>query len=239
MALPRIRRPWSTIRSEIRILIRETVEGFWTNADLLVFANLSMDKYVMLMILEDEGWMSDTFQTDLTAGEIKYALPEGTGTVKQVGIVFHPGAPDEYVEYLVRDDKLATGQAVGSEHYFSVENGDRPTFRIVGNLLYLSRPPDRTVVNGLQIEAEFAPARLTGDSSVFDKRFPDVFETMVTYDVAITALEIEAAQGQETAAGSAEALKPRRDQLEQIFRELIRVRMKVPHVGGRRFHLGG
>jgi hypothetical protein len=219
------------------VLLREPTASYWTDATLLVLANLSIDEYVMVMIAQDEGWMNDTFETSLVAGEVKYALPEGTGTIRSVSVVSRPGTSEEIEIALTRNDQLNSDRTIGSEFSFSPENGPRPTYRLVGNLIYLSLAPEAAVTNGLKIEGEFAPARLTGDGSVLDKRFPDVFETLLSYDVAVKAFELLAAQGDSSATGWASPLKSARDAVAARYFNLVARRQKSRTFSGR-FSLG-
>lgn len=229
MPLPRTRRPWSTLRTEIRRFLKEPTARFWDDVFLLQLANASVDEYTMLMIAQDEGWMNDTLEASLIANEVKYALPEGTGTVRSVCIVHDPGGNDEIVWPLLRDDRLTRAQAIGSSFSFAADNELPPTYRLVGNLIYLSRPPDRSVTNGLQIEAEFAPPRLVADGDMLDKRFPDVFETLLTYDVTIKALEMLLSQGNNaSAAAMLTPLKGTRDNLARAYANLTQRRQKSP-----------
>ena len=83
---PRLRRPWSDIRAEIRRMIFETVaaESAWSDQLVLDAFNACKDRRELQLTNQHEGWSTEAIVTDVTAGENEYPLPENTGRVKRV-----------------------------------------------------------------------------------------------------------------------------------------------------------
>ena len=87
--MARARRVWSTMRTEVRRLLRETVaaDSFWTDPELLDYFNHAIDLRVMILADQHEGWVTDTYDADLVANQNEYLIPEGTGRIKRILIV--------------------------------------------------------------------------------------------------------------------------------------------------------
>ena len=193
--MPRARRAWSTMRTELRRLLRETTaaSSFWSDASLLDHFNQSMDLRVMQLAEAHEGWMTDTYDIDSIANQSEYAIPEGTGRIKRIMWVTQEGSAT-YETPLTRDERFdrplyepGTSNATGRWY--------KPTYRLKGEYLILEPAPSETVVDAIRIEPESAPARLAADGDKLDLRFPDVTETLLIYDSWDIAMGVEDAQG--------------------------------------------
>jgi hypothetical protein len=219
--MPRARRQWSLIRADIRNLLRETTAGlsFWTDAELLLYANLCQDLRVIQMMETHEGWFTDRFEANLVAGQAEYTVPEGTDRIKRVLLRF----PDENLEIpLMRHERWSepvqhTGAMASGTH------GSLPTYRMVGELLFLEPRPTVSRTNGLLIELEGLPARLVDDTSKLDLKFPSMIETLLTMDVWDVAMGVEDAQGNidPQVAGR---LKAFHQKVESAFAEAVALR---------------
>lgn len=192
--MPRTRRQWSALRTEIRRLLRETDSStsYWSDALLLDLANQCLDRLFMQLVNADEGWLTSEETQDILEDTREYAIPEGVGRLKRVVIVRDEGG--DYEVPLARDEKW--GSAVHHSDSASLNHGAYPTYRIVGNNVVLEPKPRETITDGLRLEGEAAPPRLTGDSSTLAAGLPtDVMETVLIYDVVVAALAVEASQG--------------------------------------------
>lgn len=227
--MSRARRAWSTIRSEIRTLLRETDSSasFWTDALLLNLFNDCMDLRVMQLAMVDEGWVTDQVYTSLVADQREYPLPEGAGRVKKVALTFTSGGVTRERE-LRRDDRWgkeivhgAGGESI--EAYF-------PTYQLQANLILLEPKPAFSLASALQIDMESAPARLAADADKLDLRFPDVMETLLKYDTALLALAVEQTQGN-LPADYVNHLRGFQQRFEQEFQEYITDRSEGEVVG--------
>jgi hypothetical protein len=191
--MPRARRQWSALRAEIYTLLRET-EGasFWTPAQLLVLFNSALDHRVMQLATLDEGWVTDEYETDLVEDQREYPLPEGAGRVKRV-VIQHTTGGVKHERECHRDEQWGKNvyHGIGAT---SIESY-HPTFRLQGNLIVLEPKPEFGATDGLRIDLELAPDRLSQDSSKIDLRFPDVMETLLVYDTVILALKMEHSLG--------------------------------------------
>jgi hypothetical protein len=193
--MPRARRAWSDIRPAIRRLLRETDETnpYWSNALLLDIFNDEMDKHTMNLALSTEGWVTDEYVTSIVANQREYTLPEGAGRVKRVSVVRSVGGAD-YEVVLNRNERWS-GQIYHSTSTTFAVGDPPPTFRLVGELVYIEATPREAITNGLRIDIESTVARLTGDASKLSTKFPSVLETLLKYETALGALRVEAAQG--------------------------------------------
>lgn len=193
--MPRVRRDWTAMRTELRRLLRETTaaDSFWTDPELLDYFNHAIDLRVMHLSEQHEGWITDTFDIDLIADQGEYAIPEGTDRIKRVLIVFVEGSSTFEVP-LVRDERWSTplyqtqSTAVG-------RIGIVPTYRFKGEYLIIEPRPTEAVVNGLKIELEAAPVRIVDDADKLDLRLPGNMETLLIYDTWDIALGVEDSQG--------------------------------------------
>lgn len=234
--MPRTRRAWSAIRTDIRTLLRETdsAASFWTNAELLLYFNACIDNRVQQLAVLDEGWVTDQWTADLVANQREYPVPEGAGRIKRVSLKFTLGASTIEIP-LDRDEKWAravvhtTGVPGSIEQY-------RPTYQLQGNLIILEPAPGFALNEALMIDLESAPARLSADGDMLDYRFPDVMETLLIYDTAVMALDVEHAQGN-TPEGYINHIRSFRDKYENVFLEYCSDRTEG-RVIGQRFRLG-
>lgn len=191
--MPRTRRQWSTIRSEARKLLRETVadDSFWGDAELLFYANIALDLRAQQLMEVDEGWFTDRALTDLVANQKEYTLEEGVDGIKRILVQYSPSSNPVEIP-LIRNERLtqpmATATSVGGP-------AGVPTCRLVGELIYLEPPPTESRTNGLIVEYEALPDRLTGDASKVDLKWPSTIEGLLVLDVWDIALGVEDAQG--------------------------------------------
>jgi hypothetical protein len=231
----RARRAWSTIRDEVRTLLRETTaaDSYWSDAELLIYANLAMDFRVMQMLETHEGWFTDRFEDDLVANQGEYTLPEGTDRVKRILLKW----PDTGLEVpLTRNERWSDSVVNGTSGSVADLGGALPTYRLVGEVLLLEPAPTVARTDGLVIEVEGLPARITGDASKFDLKFPSMFETLVTFDVWDVAYGVEDAQGNAdpSARGRLQVLHSK---IEAAFLDAVQQRT-FGRVFGRPFNLG-
>lgn len=193
--MARTRRAWSTIRdTDIRPILRETTAAtsYWGDPELLLYANLSIDRRAIEMMDKGEGFFVDRHRADLVANQAEYLLPEGYDRIKRVLIQRTEG--NSVLEYpLVRDEKLGTAVHHSSSGINS--EGYCPTYRLQGDLIYLEPRPTFSRTNGLVFEMQNAPTRLTGDASELDADFPALMETMLVLDVVELAWAVEDSQG--------------------------------------------
>jgi len=233
--MARARRAWSTIRDEVRTLLRETVTGdsYWSDAELLIYANLCQDMRVMQMVEAHEGWFTDRFEDDLVANQGEYTLPEGSDIVRRVLLKF----PDTGLEVpLVRNERWSDSVVNSSSGSVADLGGAVPTYRLVGEVLLLEPAPTVSRTDGLVIEIEGLPARITADGSKFDLKFPSMFETLVTFDIWDVACGVEDAQGnvnQEVRG----RLRSVHDRVAAAYLEAIQQR-SYGRVFGRPYYLG-
>jgi len=167
----------------VRELLRETVgaNSFWTDAELLLYANLVQDRWAMQLMETHEGWFVDRFETNLVAEQAEYTIPEGTDRIRRILLAF----PDT-------DREVPVPRA---ERYGEASPGGAMTYRIVGELCYLTPAPGSSRTNGLVFEVESLPARLVADDDKLDLKWPSMFETILTLGVWDMACGIEDAQG--------------------------------------------
>ena len=183
--MPRARRDWTSMLADIRALLTETTSNAgWSDTLLLQLFNECMDERVMDLAEQHEGWVTDRFPVNIVADQKEYALPEGTGRVKRILL----SGGTTYEVPLIRDERWSKAMS---------STGSTPTARLVGELIFLEPPPTEARTNGLIIEVESAPARLSAGGSKLDLRFPDALETLLILDTVVAAFEVEEAQGDE------------------------------------------
>jgi hypothetical protein len=206
--------------AELRLILHEdtAADSFWTDAELLAYFNQAMDLRVMEMADAHEGWMTDPYTADLVAGQVNYTLPEGAGRVKRVLIVVTSGSTTR--EYPLRRNQRWS-QAATTTNTSGLDC--LPTYRLMGEMLYLDPPYGKAVTGGLKIEVEAAPARLTAGSSTLAQRFPDVAESLLIYDTALIALAVEGSQG-ELPDGYVHHIRTVRAEYERKWKEYIESR---------------
>ncbi len=232
--MPRARRQWTTIRSDIRQILRETdsTTSFWTDAQLLIYANTMIDRRVMQLASLDENWVVDEYETNLVSGQRDYTLPEGTGRVIRVNLVYTQGGQ-------TIEREIPRREQIGETVIHGTGNTDiatyYPTYRLQGPLLALEPWPEFALTGGLRIDLEVAPDRLVNDTDYLDRRFPDVFESLLTLDVAIFALAVEHSQG-DSPDNYLNHLRGLQAEYEAIFLDYAQERTQGI-VAGRGFHL--
>ena len=201
--MARARRAWSTLRTEVRRLLRETTAAgsYWPDADLLDYLNHAIDLRVMQLAEQHEGWVTDTYDADLVANQGEYAIPEGTGRIKRVLIVATEGSAS-YEMALVRNERWSEGLYETGAAGADPGRGYRPDYRFKGEFVILSPAPTFARTNGLKFEIEGAPARIAADGDKLDLRFPDSMETLLIYDVWDLAMGVEDSQGNDDTANA-------------------------------------
>ena len=125
----------------------------------------------------------------------------------------------------------ATGRTASQFGYASVT----PTYRLEGQLILLEPTPDAARTDGLWIQCEYTPARLTTGAKL-DLRFPDIMETVLIHDVVVTALRVEASRGESKSNGLDDAVRER-DEVLYLWQEFIQDRSSGP-VSGTPYYLG-
>jgi hypothetical protein len=194
--MARARRAWSTIRdTDIRPLLRETTaaSSYWADSELLLYANLSIDLRAGQMMEYHEGWFVDRFLTNLVANQKEYTLQEGADRIRRILMNFNDGGnsfevPLQRLERHSEPVASAGNSSVGG-------TGVVPSYRLMGELIYLEPAPTENRTNGLIIECESLPARLTGDADKLDLKFPSLMESLLVYDVVESAMAVEDSQG--------------------------------------------
>lgn len=193
---PRARLAWSDIRdSYIRVLLQEitSTASFWSDANLLMLANLAIDKRVVQMLEMDEGWFVRRSYTNLVKNQDEYTLEEGTDGIRRILIAYPIDSSTTEDEIPIqRDERYDKGVYKGT----SGGTGWQPSYRLLSELLYLDPAPPVSKTAGLVIEYESLPARLTGDASKVDLAFPSMFETLLVYDVVELAFAMEESMGE-------------------------------------------
>lgn len=237
MAL-RSRTQWSSLRDDqIYPLLRENSSGYWSSTLLLALANHALDQRALELGEAHEGWISQAYLADTVANQREYALPEGTERVRAVYLRYDRGGQISELQ-LARNDRIGQDYyqpAVGTSYS---EGGIRPEYRILDNLLVIEPPDPETRTEGLRLELDALPPRLTGDSSKLSLLWPMSTETLLVYDVAMMALGVEDSQGnQDDQQQAHNELKRFHRRIEASWREIIAVRNQS-RVYGEAFNLG-
>lgn len=221
--MPRARRPWSQLRPEIYELLREPAtpdgDAYWSHAAILQYFNHCMDLRSMQLGEQHEGWITEPFSTDLVAGQSEYTMPEGSGRIKRVLIVFNQGGLKSSIP-LIRAERWSEPLFEAGSTATTV-GGSVPTYRVMKNLIFLEPAPSENRADALKIELEAAPDRIVADVDKLDPLWPDIAETMLQYDTAVLALSVEGSQGNEAQIAS---LKNLRDEYAAMFFEYTAVR---------------
>jgi hypothetical protein len=217
----RVRENWSTIRADIRRLLRETdaAASYWTDVTLLMLFNDALDKRFLEMVEEDEGWAVDEYTTSLVANQREYELPDGADRVRRVWLITVDGGNTSEIE-VRRDERPFDGVVHGASNNAVAGRWYRPTYRLLGELLVLEPRPDTAVTNGLRVEFEAPQPKLTGDASKIPARYPVVLETLLKYDTAIKAFALENNQDRSD-EGYIVGLREDRDAFEKAFKSFI------------------
>jgi hypothetical protein len=194
--MARARREWSAILAEIRLMLRESsaATSYWTDAQLLLLFNLHMDRRALQLQNAVEGYFTDSAAQNIVAGTASYALPEGTGRPRRIMIRRTSGGNtvDIPIERNERWTQPSYSSTTGVDYTYCL-----PTFKFHGANVILSPTPNVSMTNGLVIEFECLPARVTsagGEASKLHLAFPDIAETLLTYDTVVAAFDMESAQ---------------------------------------------
>ena len=192
----------------------------------MVFFNQAMDLRAAEMMSYDEGWFTDRLEADLVANQKEYTVPEGSDRIRRIVLQYDEGSL-VYEIPLMRDEKWFTPTVqVGSN--VASGPGYVPTVRLVGELLYLEPAPTQSRTNGIIIEMEALPDRLTEGGSKLDLKFPAVTDTLLVYDAWDIALGVEDAQGNINPEVRGRLQNFHR-KFEKAFHELISNRYNSPH----------
>lgn len=225
--MARARRAWSDIRDDIRSLLRETTAAasFWSDADLQLYWNLCQDMRAAEMMLAHEGWWKERKSVALVSQQKEYLMEEGTDRIKRIMVVHTAGA--RIVEQtLVRDERHDAGFVTDTGGGLT-GLGTLPTYRLVGDLIYLEPPPAEVANKTLVIELESAPEWIAADGTKPDYRWPSIAETMLILDCAIFALKIENSQGNAD-PGVQMGLEATRAEMDRTWKKVISTRSYGP-----------
>jgi len=228
----RTRRNWTAMLAEIRRILRETTAAtsYWTDQDLLDMFNRSMDLRVMDLADAHEGWVTSQVSQNIVADQNIYNLPEGTGRVKRVVYCPDIGSNSSIEIPLSRNERWGETLAQTTQSSGGIFGGT-PSYRILGNKLHLEPAPSKAATNGLKLEIEHAPDRIAVGTDVLSPYFPDIMETLLIYDTAVEAMEVEAGMGNLSAETYFNSMARKRDRYERSFRDYITVRSFGPIYG--------
>jgi hypothetical protein len=137
--------------------------------------------------------VTDEYVTSIVADQREYTIPEGAGRIKRVSIVRVVDGAD-YEVVLNRNERWSG--SIYHDDGVILDVGDSPpSFRLVGELIYIEPTPREAITNGLRIDVESTVARLAAGTSKLSTKFPSVLETLLKYETALGAIRVEAAQG--------------------------------------------
>ncbi len=236
--MPRVRTAWSSIRDDqIYPILRENSAGYWSPTLLLSLANHALDQRALELGEAHEGWISTAYLAPTVANQREYAIPEGTERVRAVYLRYQTGSQLEEIQ-LDRNDR------VGQDYYAPAPNtsfrmgGIRPEYRILDNLILIEPPDVETRTDGLRIESDALPPKLTGDADKLALLWPMSTETLLVYDVVLLALGVEDSQGNQDDNTQAHSeIKRFHRRIETAWRDIIAVRNQS-RVYGPAFNLG-
>ena len=216
-------RAWSVLRGEVRDIIREpaaVADPYWTNGLLLVLANAVIDEYWMILGEQFEGWTGDTATLDTVAGQSEYALPDGLGRIKRVVFRFVDGnrTLDIPLSHAER-----WGDSVASSTDALASDRNVPAYRVLGNNLILEPAPQESSTGRIRLEQDSLPARLSADGDTVDIRLPAEFESLLVYETAVKALQVEGSQDN-TEGGYLMGISQIRDSYKAAFFDFTAVR---------------
>lgn len=188
--MARTRREWSDMRDEIRRHLRETDSSlsFWSDNNLLDFANLVKDQMEMQLQEAHEGYSNVRFTSDLVNGQTAYSLPEHASRVLRVMIVSSDGLTETP---LLRMERLGEATSQGSSFG---GDGYLPTYRIVDNQVFLEPAPPENRTDGFVVEIEAATARFVDDADKLPDSWPPTAESLFVMATVVMALDHEGAQ---------------------------------------------
>lgn len=187
--MARARRDWDAIRPEIYALLREDeATAYWTAPLILQLFNQCLDLRTMQLGQQHEGWITETKSINIVANTAEYAIGEDSDRLKRALIVTSAGS-GTYEAPLVRDEKWSKGVFNASG---SVGDGSHAyTARLKEDKLILEPTPTENLTNGLKLEYESLPDRISAGDDMLPLRYPLALETLLIYDTACAALEVE------------------------------------------------
>lgn len=133
-----------------------------------------------------EGWFINVAVRDLTADQARYAWPVGFQRETKLELVRTDGAtfPIQRFERHGERNDASSGTA---DNYL-------PSWRPMGNGFILEPAPIEGQSQGLRVEFEGLPAKLTQDGDSIHPSFPDQLDDILVLDTAIGALDVEGMQ---------------------------------------------
>lgn len=224
------------MRTEIRTLLRETDpnSSYWNDTLLNTLLNEAIDYRHMMLCDMHEGWDTEIYETPIVFNQGKYQLPEGLGRVRRILFKFDQGSGNQFEVPLMRSERWS--EPVFNGNTPVTNQGEIPTYRLVGSFLTLEPSPKITGDVKLIIETDINPPRLVSDNDSFPLRWPNEIETLIIYDVAVNALAIEQSQGNADPS-YVNHLQRMRAEYEARFNEFTEVR-SFGRVFASPFYLG-
>lgn len=237
--MARARREWSDILADVRTMLREptAATSYWSDAQLLLLFNLQVDRRAMQLQNAIEGYFTASATSNIVAGTASYAMPEGTGRPRRVMIRRTSGS-DTYDTPIHRDEKWdrpVFNSTSGVDYNYQL-----PSYRLQGANILLSPTPTVSIVNGLVVEYESLPDRVTdagGEPSKLHLAFPDIAETLLTYDTVVAAFDMESAQS-DLAPEYTAGIRLTHSLLSSSWDDYIELRTATSPVRGTPFYLG-
>lgn len=187
--MARVRRPWSQLKAEIYLLLRQQEATSRFSAELLLACwNENKDLREMELGDQEEGVFVRRFYTDIVVPPVNepalYKFPPQISRLRRVLRIFEDG--DE--KPLDRFERIGEGVA---RNYSGSRDLYLPTFRLMDDSIVLEPPPDFTQTDGLAFEAEVPPDLFADNMSMLSDSWPIYAETLLVLDTAISALDTE------------------------------------------------
>lgn len=190
--MPRAQRDWAAMEAAIyRRLGEAKGNSHWDQLLILDLWNEKKDYREMQLQEQHEGFSKSTHYANLAINQDHYSIPPEAGRVSQVVRVYPDDNREEpltrHEQYTEARPRPGGGVMVGP---------DPMTYRLIGNFIKLSPPPDQAVVNGLKIEMEYATDLFSGSpTEKLPVDWPMFTENLLILDTVLAALEIEDDQG--------------------------------------------
>lgn len=228
--MARTRRQLSDLRDEVGRLLRESIgsTGYWSKSDFEDALNRALDLRLMQLGLQQEGYLLSTDTQNIVSGTRDYTIPEGTERVRQVIIAKSVGGNTRRYR-LSRDEKFYTPDLEVDSALIGIF-GAIPTYRFLANAIRLSPTPNETITNGLELEIETLPSRLTADADKLPLEAPITLETLIVYDAWDELCGQEDAQGNLDEATRGR-LQRRHDRYAQWWDQYVMQRTQSPVSG--------
>lgn len=210
--MARARRAVSALITDIRRKLNEpdSSDSFWTDGDLLAYLQEAKDLRELQLIGHHEGWQTQEFKYDIVAEQSSYKIPEEATLVKRV---FYQR--NGYRAPLVED----------RQHYGSFDDNvqlDPRSYRILDDHIILYPTPGQAITDGLIVDVDVSDDRLQISSKLPDS-WPPQTESLLIYDTAISALEMQGVDA-DLENSSFGALKLNQQRLERAWNEAIQKR---------------